>query len=371
MEKMIHTPEGVRDVYNRECAEKQVMKAKLRKVIHSYGFEDIETPSFEYFDVFSREIGTTPSRELYKFFDREGNTLALRPDFTPSIARAVSMYFHETAEPVRLCYSGSTFQNINSYQGRLREATELGVEFFGDGSAMADAEVIALVIDLLKESGLTEFQVSIGEVEFFKSLVEEAGMEEETQQALRSLISKKNNFGVEELIEEQKMDEGLKKAFLCLPQLFGGADILQEAKELCRNERGSRAVGRLEEIYRILTSYGYENYISFDLGMLSKYNYYTGIIFQAFTYGTGEAVVKGGRYDSLLAYFGKSSPAVGFALPLENLMSALHRQGIPIEVNEDIICLTYREDSLEETIREAQRLRREGKKVKMMQEEAK
>ena len=237
MERMIHTPEGVRDVYNGECAKKQVLKQKLHQVLHSYGYEDIETPSFEYFDVFSREIGTTPSRELYKFFDKEGNTLALRPDFTPSIVRAVSMYFMEEKQPIRLCYSGSTFQNINSYRGRLREATEMGVEFFGDGSSAADAEVLALVVDVLKASGLTEFQVSVGEVEFFKAIVEEAKMSEETVNELRSLISQKNYFGVEELIEEQPMDEELKQIFQRLPQLFGGIEILEEAKSLTSNAK--------------------------------------------------------------------------------------------------------------------------------------
>lgn len=369
MERMIHTPEGVRDVYNGECAKKQVLKQKLHQVLHSYGYEDIETPSFEYFDVFSREIGTTPSRELYKFFDKEGNTLALRPDFTPSIVRAVSMYFMEEKNPIRLCYSGSTFQNINSYRGRLREATEMGVEFFGDGSAAADAEVLALVVDVLKQSGLSEFQVSVGEVEFFKAIVEEAKMSEETVNELRSLISQKNYFGVEELIEEQPMEEGLKQIFLRLPQLFGGIEILEEAKSLTSNAKAQAAISRLEEIYKILSYYGCENYISFDLGMLSKYHYYTGIIFQAFTYGTGEAVVKGGRYDHLLQYFGKSSPAIGFALPLENLMNALNRQNIPIEVNEEASCIFYHDSNLEEAVQKAQSLRREGKKVKMIREE--
>ena len=115
MDRLIHTPEGVRDVYNQECTKKLYLENQIEQVFHAFGYQDIETPTFEFFDVFGREVGTTPSRELYKFFDRDGNTLVLRPDFTPSIARAASMYFMEETMPIRLCYRGSSFINSSSY----------------------------------------------------------------------------------------------------------------------------------------------------------------------------------------------------------------------------------------------------------------
>ena len=122
----------------------------------------------EFFDVFGKQVGTTPSRELYKFFDREGNTLVLRPDFTPSIARAASMYYHQEDMPIRLCYSGNTFVNRSSYQGRLKESTQMGVELLGDASVDGDGEIIAMTVELLKAAGLKEFQISIGQVDFSK-----------------------------------------------------------------------------------------------------------------------------------------------------------------------------------------------------------
>ncbi len=91
--QLLHTPEGVRDIYSDECKKKQLLQEKLAKTIERYGYRGIETPTFEFFDIFGKEIGTTPSKDLYKFFDREGNTLVLRPDMTPSVARAVAMYF--------------------------------------------------------------------------------------------------------------------------------------------------------------------------------------------------------------------------------------------------------------------------------------
>ena len=146
-----------------------IFREKLEKIFHAYGYQSIETPTFEFFDVFGKQVGTTPSRELYKFFDREGNTLVLRPDFTPSIARAASMYYHQEDMPIRLCYSGNTFVNRSSYQGRLKESTQMGVELLGDASVDGDGEIIAMTVELLKAAGLKEFQISIGQVDFFQS----------------------------------------------------------------------------------------------------------------------------------------------------------------------------------------------------------
>ena len=158
MEQLLHTPEGVRDIYHEECAKKLALQNRLHKTLHLYGYHDIQTPMYEYFDVFSREVGTVPSRELYKFFDREGNTLVLRPDVTPSIARAVAKYFAPEDMPVRLCYMANTFINSSDFQGRLKETTQIGAELIGDGSAEADAELLALVVESLLKTGLKEFQ---------------------------------------------------------------------------------------------------------------------------------------------------------------------------------------------------------------------
>ena len=363
MDRIFHTPEGVRDICKQECRQKLTLQKKIRRVFHSYGYEDIETPTFEYFEVFSKEVGTIPSKDLYKFFDREGHTLVLRPDFTPSIARAAATYFLPEQEDVRLCYTGNTFINNSSFQGRLKESTQMGVERIGDASVDVDAELLAMMTECLLAAGLTEFQISVGQVQFFKALLEEAGMDEETCENLRSLISSKNNFGVEELILGLNLKPELEQAFLQLPELFGTAEVLQHARNLTDNPKALAAIGRLEEIYQVLCCYGYGKYISFDLGMLSKYNYYTGIICQAFTYGTGEPVVKGGRYDTLLEHFGKPACAVGFAISMDPLMLALTRQkllpGEECETEE----LTYTRENRAEVIRKAVEFRKAGRRV--------
>ncbi len=320
-EQILHTPEGVRDIYGSEFVKKFELQQQLYRLLAAEGYQGIETPTFEFFDVFSKEVGTVPSRELYKFFDREGNTLVLRPDITPSIARAVSKYFHEET-PIRLCYMGNTFINYDKYLGRLKESTQLGAELMGDESARADVEMLSLLIKALQEAGLRKFQVSVGQVMFFKSLLKEAGIDSTTEENLRQLISDKNQFGAEELLSGCDLPNELRQSFLEMTTLSGGAEVLERARELTANEEALLALDRLKEIYEGLRERGLEDYVSFDLGMLSKYHYYTGIIFRAYSYGYGEPLVKGGRYDTLLSHFGRQLPAVGFAIVIDQLMRA-------------------------------------------------
>lgn len=368
MNNLLHTPEGVRDVYDAECARKLEVQKKITGVLHTYGYSQIETPAFEYFDIFNKERGSVSSREMFKFFDRDNETLVLKPDMTPAISRCVAKYFLDETMPLRLCYLERTYINSLGYQGRLKETTQTGAELIGDDSPEADGEMIAMVIDSLKSVGLTEFQVELGQVDFFRGLVEEAGMDRETEDRLRELIESKNHFGVAELIGEQNISSRLKEAFLKLPELFGNTEILGEARALTDNARALAAIDRLENVYGILEIYGLSSYVTFDLGMLSKYQYYTGIIFKGYTYGTGDYIVNGGRYDKLLVQFGKDAPAVGFAIGVDNLLMALSRQKIDVPARMTDSVIVYWEGEERRAIPMAQELRAQGKNVQLLKQ---
>ena len=365
--RLLHTPEGVRDIYNSECAKKLVLQDNLHGLLKKYGYHAIETPTFEFFDIFGKEIGTTPSKDLYKFFDREGNTLVLRPDITPSVARCVAKYYAEEELPVRLCYMGNTFINNTSYQGRLKESTQLGAEMIGDNSVDADAEIIALVVNSLKTAGLQEFQIGIGHVGFFKGLIEAAKLPEETVSDLIALISNKNFFGVEELIDSLRLTADLKELFSMLGSISMSEDMLNRAKELAVSyPTVLEALERLELLLQVLSCYGVEKYVSLEPGMLSTYHYYTGIIFAGYTFGSGEPIVKGGRYDNLLPYFGKNAPSIGFAVVIDQLMAALSRQKIEIPIQEQQILIVYKEFRHADAIKKALALREEGTGVSLV-----
>lgn len=366
--RLLHTPEGVRDIYGREYAGKLAVEQILRGRINKYGYEDIQTPTFEFFEVFSKEIGTTSSKELYKFFDKEGNTLVLRPDFTPSIARCAAKYFMDEHYPIRFCYMGNTFTNTSNLQGKLKEVTQMGAELINDDSVEADAEMISLVIESLRGTGLTRFQLSIGEVEYFKGLCQEAGLDEETEYELREYISGKNYFAAEELLSERHVQEPYCSVLLKVADMFGNMSSLTQARSLVKNPRSLAAVERLEKIYDVLKLYGVEEYVSFDLGMLSKYNYYTGVIFKAYTYGIGDAVVKGGRYNNLLRQFGKEAPAIGFVIVIDDLLEALSRQKVAIIGDRPQKTILYSDDTYPQKLQEAKALRAQGVCVALVPE---
>ena len=320
--RVLHTPEGMRDLYGEAKQRKRAMMRAMRDVFINYRYEEMETPSIEYFDVFGSDIGTTPSKELYKFFDRDGNTLVLRPDFTPSVARAVSMHCSDDAFPVRVSYEGSTFVNSAEYEGRLKEATQMGVELIGDGSPEADAEVLSLTCETLLAAGFTEFQISIGEVDFFKSLAERSALPETVVEEVRRMISMKNFYGVGEILKRENYAGDVAEALIKMPQLFGGAEVLEEAAAYAGSAREKQVLDRLHAMQENLQAKDLARFVAYDFGMLSKMNYYTGIIFAAYTYGTGEPVAKGGRYDELLGHFGAAHPAVGAGFYIDQLTAA-------------------------------------------------
>ncbi len=358
--KLLHTPEGVRDLYGTECENKLLLQNRMHHVLKLYGYRDIQMPSFEFFDIFNKERGSVASKNMFKFFDREGNTLVLRPDMTPQIARCAAKYFENEELPIKLCYLGNTFVNKSSYQGRLKETTQLGCELIGDSSVTADAEMLAMMIEALLAAGLKEFQVEVGQVAYFKGLVNEAGIDSDTEEELRLLIQKKNFFGVEELARGCGLSDSVREALFMLPQLFGSAEKLDDAKKYVNNAESLGAIEHLKSVYELLKVYGYEKYVSFDLGMLSELTYYTGIIFRAVTYEVGEPVANGGRYDELICQYGKPAASIGFSINVDFVLLALNRQKIDLPSGKLPLMILYRADDAADAIRLADHYRKSG-----------
>ena len=360
---ILHTPDGVRDIYGTECSDRILVKNKIYNKMKSFGYQDIDTPTFEFFDVFADEINASDAKELYKFFDKEGNTLVLRPDFTPSIARCASKVMLEDSEPVRVVYQGKCFLNTSNLQGKLKENYDIGVELLNDDSVYADAEMIALLIQSLKSSGLSDFQVSIGDAGYYKGLCEEAGIDRETEEMVREQILQKNYFAAENIMTERRIPDKYKDMIVRFSEFIGTDEALDKAREQVSNKRSIDSLLRLKRLYQVLREYDVSQYVSFDLGMLSKFNYYTGVIFSAYTYGVGDAIAKGGRYDSLLGKYGNDAAAIGFVILLEDLMSALYRQNIEIDHEDAPVVIEFDENDFSECLTRAGQLRSQGGSV--------
>ena len=326
MNNHYHTPDGVRDIIPSEYKQKSSLVHSLLKLMEQEGFCLMQTPSFEYFDVFANNIGTIPSGQLYKFYDKEGNTLVLRPDFTPAMARAFSRLYYAEEGPVRLCYSGSTFINGDDLDGRLKESTQIGAELYNDDSCEADAAMISLVVNCMKTVGFKDFVVSVGNANFFKGLCDELGISEGEEEALHKLISSKNYYKARELLAELSIDNAHTELIVNISDAYSSKDSLYALMDKVTSTRSRKALERLIRIYELLEICGNDKYITIDLGLLNKYNYYTGVLFRAYTYGSGDAVMKGGRYDNLVKEFGKDCPAIGFGISVDEILAAIREQ---------------------------------------------
>ncbi len=365
--QLLHTPEGVRDIYSDEYDRKRFLEERIDRTIRSFGYHPIQTPTFEYLDVFEGDAGTTPSGDLYKFFDRDGETLVLRPDFTPAIARCAAKYFMDDPIPVRFCYNGGAFVNNSSYQGYLKENTQSGAELIGDPSVEADAEMIALSVEVLKCAGLKDFQVSVGHVDFLKGLFEEAGLGIEVEDQIRELLLNRNFYAVDDIVARADLPDDLVWLFGLLKDVMLTRNKLIEAeKRAASYPKIAGALQRLTQLEDLLRIYGVEQYVFYEMAMVLELHYYTGVIFSGYTYGSGEAVLKGGRYDNLLSMFGKDAPAIGFAVVIEQLISALKRQHIDIPVGDGPVWLIYDPGMCDDAVREAVRLRESGESVELM-----
>lgn len=327
----IYTPDGVNDILTKDCYIKKNLEELLRKTFRRSAFFEIETPTIEFYDVFSSEIEITPQEACFKFFDEKGRILTLRPDMTIPVARVVSTKIKDKNYPIKISYIGNTYKFNEHGGGKQKEFTQAGAEILGIEGPEADAEVIALAIEALKELGLENFQIDIGQVEFFKGLMEETGFLEQEIEQIRMLIDSKDHLGVEEIVNQHDIKSELKELILSLPKLFGSIDVIENVKKLSINERSAKALENLKNVLEILNDYGVSKYVSVDLGMVKSINYYTGTIFKGFTYGVGFPILSGGRYDGLVERFGKKCVATGFSLGVNMIMAALERQGIQKE----------------------------------------
>lgn len=327
----IYTPEGVQDILFDECYLKRNLEEKIRNLFRSCGYYEVETPTIEFYDTFSVDDGLVPQETMFKFFDQQGRILVLRPDITVPVARITATKFKEMPYPLRYSYIGNVFRYNDYGGGKQNEFTQAGIETLGISTPESDAEVIAIAIRALQAAGLENFQIDIGQVEFFKGLMEETELAEEDIGQIRSMIDRKDFVGLQEFLRSNEIREDLKKLILDLPGLFGSTDVIDRVKTLTSNRRSLEALENVRQVLEILEDYGLSQYVSVDLGMLKGLNYDTGILFRGFTYGVGFPILTGGRYDRLVESFGRECPATGFSLGINLIMMALQRQKVAIE----------------------------------------
>ena len=319
-------PEGVQDFLPRECRFKREVEHTLRSTFAQAGFQEVETPAFEYYDTFAHGVGAYMQETMIKFFDRRGRILVLRPDLTVPIARMAGTSLPEE-EVLRLFYVQNAFGVNDVNFGQRSEYTQAGVEYIGRAGSGADAETIALAIASMLAIGIRDFKLDIGQVGFFKGIADEAGIDGQTAEELRMLIDMKNNIELEYALSRMEIAEAVKEKLLALPDLFGGREAIERARALSDTPACAASLDNLSEVYDALAAFGYADYVTVDLGMLHKLDYYSGVVFRGVSHEIGFPILSGGRYDGLTGEFGRPRPAIGFALGVKRALIVLERQG--------------------------------------------
>lgn len=356
--RQLTTPKGVRDYLPQEAAWRREVENKIHQVFSSYGYQEVVTPTVEYVNLFSRGNGPDDAN-TYRFVDREGQILALRPDMTTPIARVVASRLQAEPLPMRLCYFGNLFRYADPQAGRQREFTQAGVELLGNDGPEADAEVVALACRTLTAVGVRDFRIDIGHVGFVQTLLKDASLSEEVEEDVKQALVHKDLVLLEKLVCQHVQDAELSNILLRLLDLRGGIEIIDEARRVFKG-RTIPALDNLAIIYRRLEMLGLESMITIDLGMVKALDYYTGLIMEGYSRELGYYLCSGGRYDRLLGEFGCPLPATGFALGMDRVLLVLERQGFKEWHCPMRVCVSFSGEPSKEPLEWMEQWRQEG-----------
>lgn len=327
----LQTPKGVRDFLPEETALKKYIENCCREIFKSWGYLEVMTPTFEFYDVLSTGGYSNADTLLYRFFDRDGEILVLRPDVTTPIARIAATKLTSWERPLRLCYIQNIFRYEDTQVGRQREFYQAGAELIGSKEPDADAEIIAMAAKMFADIGLKNFYIDIGQVGFFNGILEELDITESCQRKLRMLLYSKDFVGLKEFAEETAMDNQTRTLLLELRRLRGDFEgVIPHARALAKHERSHAALDNLSDIHAVLKMYGVADRVFLDLSMVKDLSYYTGMIMEGYISNSGYMLCTGGRYDNLLGEFGGTEPATGFAMGIERAMLAFRGQDLRV-----------------------------------------
>ncbi len=364
MSEILETPYGTRDFLPREAAAKRAIENRLAKLFSEFGYEEVVTPTMEFLETLTNS-GAEIESNLFKMFDQNNRTLALHHEMTTPIARLAVSRLKDAPLPLKLSYNTSVFRFRKNQPERQCEFYQAGVELLGVSNAFADAEIIALAAQGLKVSGLKDFTICLGQVEFANGLMEENNLPPNVQTEIKNAIEHHNIVGLKKIVDALNLDKNSADSLKKIPTLHGGIEILETARALAKNQKSIAAINNLQEIYKLAEIYGVADKIIFDLGIIRDFEYYTGMVFEAYAPNVGYSLAGGGRYDHMLKDFGLACPATGFALGIERILTACERQGISNDVQNKNIYISYDENNFGAAIKKASELRAEGKVVEI------
>lgn len=352
-------PKGVKDFLPVNAAKINYLEERLTEVFRTWSFRPIIPSTLEFVDVLEKGMGDNLRDRIFRSDDRQSNRIAaFTPDITPQIARIVATRMSQMPLPLRLFYNGKVLRHVESQAGKGREIFQSGVELIGLQGPEADAEMVAMTVESLKAVGAKDFTVDIGQIDFFRGLIDE--VPEAARPAICAAIGRKEHSELQRQLAELELPQSLNDAILALPRLFGGPEVLERADAIALNDRCKGALENLRRMLDVLAVYDVLDVITIDLGEISSLDYHTGITFKAYIPGVGKAVCSGGRYDTLTAQYGFAAPATGFTFSLLNLLFALEADLTEVAREQSDALIFQEGENKEQAQRVAIALRKNG-----------
>lgn len=352
--KEFSIPTGMRDLILGECEVKKQIQNEIEACLSTWGYQEIITPTIEYYKTYEEGFEDIQEQDMYKFFDANGRILMLRADMTIPIARVVATKFKDAKTPLRFRYCANVFKVHEELSGLQSEISDCGVELIGMEEACGELEILVTAMEALKVVKDKKCILEIGNINFFQKACESLSLCDEQVSKLAKLIDEKSLKALEDYVKELSLEEAYQTFFLQLPWLSGDETILKKAKEFAFNDSLLTIIEDLLRLSNDLKTLGYVD-IQFDLGKVTNLNYYTGIIFEAFVEGVGARVLSGGSYNSLIAKFGADLPAIGFSIKLDALLDVVKNNK-----KQKRFTLCYPTNLKVEALQQSKQLRQQG-----------
>ena len=360
---------GFRDFYPEQFAERAYIARVWREVARRYAFVEYDGPPLEPLDLYTRKSGDEIVGQLYNFTDKGGREISLRPEMTPTLARMVGAKANALRKPVRWFSMPQLFRYERQQKGRLREHFQLNVDIVGEADVTADAELLAVAIDIMREFGLgpDDVRARVSDRRLLRALLEHLGVSTDEQLAAVFAVVDKFERQPREVSAEKLASAGLSGG--AIDQLFAlmGSITLDDLR--ARYGAVPAIAERLADFARYfgyLERLGVRDYVTLDLTIVRGLAYYTGIVFELFdARGEFRAVCGGGRYDNLLKSLGGADlPALGFGMGDVVLGELLRARGMNVSVNQpDFWVAAEGERATDEAMVVATLLRRAGASV--------
>ncbi len=320
-------PAGITEILPEEAADLEQLRRRLIDLYQTWGYQLVIPPLIEYLESLLIGGGRVLDLQTFKLTDPlTGRLMGIRADMTPQVARIDAHHLKRGDIPTRLCYLGTVLHTRPNNFAGSRSPLQVGAELYGHSGIAADVEILTLMIETLKVTGITEFHIDVGHVKLYQGLIQQAQLSPMQENQLDDAMKRKDSTEIHQLLSDWHIPAELFEKLRRLPQLHGDRSVLAEARTLFANDspQVQLALNDLEQ----LDSQFRQIPLHFDLAELRGYRYHTGVVFAAYLAKQGQAVAKGGRYDEIGKTFGRARAATGFSANLRNLISLLPQKSI-------------------------------------------